>query len=326
MINRSGAALTSDVGLIRVSVNHDLTDTGVSEWFVPNTDFAAARKRGEDAPRVWPYRLPFLGQAVVDQGYDLPLPYGFGVTAVTTTQDVGIQGLDIGFNGAPLQPYEFVSFDNTKVDANSYQFKFDAWLFPFMNVFAMYGKVSGDVASDVALDGNTLLEQLGSDCSPLIPPLECLLFRDQNFILPIRVNVDTTSYGFGTVLAGGWKGWFAVLPISSTYTKGRMSVTEGNSLTITPRIGRNFNIGNLGNMAVYAGGNRLDSDLTVTGVFDVPDVDLEIGYKIDQQNIDRWNYVLGFNWNIGRHVNWSLEYNGFSGSRETWLTSINLRL
>jgi hypothetical protein len=219
-----------------------------------------------------------------------------------------------------------VSFDNTKVDANSYQFKFDAWLFPFMNVFAMYGKVSGDVASDVALDGNTLLEQLGSDCSPLIPPLECLLFRDQNFILPIRVNVDTTSYGFGTVLAGGWKGWFAVLPISSTYTKGRMSVTEGNSLTITPRIGRNFNIGNLGNMAVYAGGNRLDSDLTVTGVFDVPDVDLEIGYKIDQQNIDRWNYVLGFNWNIGRHVNWSLEYNGFSGSRETWLTSINLRL
>ncbi len=79
-------------------------------------------------------------------------------------------------------------------------------------------------------------------------------------------------------------------------------------------------------MSVYVGGNRLDSDLTVTGVFDVPDTELSIGYKIDQQNVDRWNYVLGFNWNIGRHVNWGLEYNGFNGSRETWLTTINLRL
>ncbi len=326
MINRSGAALTSEVGLIRVSVNNDLTDNGVSEWFVPNTDFGESGRRRQDAPRVWPYRLPFLGQAVVDKGYDLPLPYGFGITAVNTQQDVEIQGLEIGFNGAPLQPYEFVSFADTNVDATSYQFKLDAWLFPFMNVFALYGKVSGDVASDVTLDGNTLLDQLGTDCSRLIPPIECLLFRDQNFVLPIRVDVDTTSYGFGTVFAGGWKGWFAVLPISSTYTRGRKSVTEGNSLTITPRIGRNFNIGNLGNMSVYVGGNRLDSDLTVTGVFDVPDTELSIGYKIDQQNVDRWNYVLGFNWNIGRHVNWGLEYNGFSGSRETWLTTINLRL
>ena len=324
-LNRSGAVLSADVGMVRVKVNKDLNATGVSSLSVPNTGFMESGEENNDVPRVWPYRMPFLGQKVIDQGFDLPIPYGLGLSYVDAQQEVLIQSLAVGFNGSPIVPYDFVSFDDTNVDISSYQLKFDAWLFPFMNVFGLYGKVSGDVRSDVVLDGNTLLDQIGSNCSRLIPPLECFLLRDNTFTLPIRVNVDTTSYGFGTVFAGGWKGWFAVLPISSTYTKGKASVTEGNSLTITPRVGRTFNIGSLGNMAVYVGGNHLDSDLTVTGVFDVPDVDLDIGYYIEQQNVEKWAYVVGFNWDLGRHISWGIEYNGFVDTRETWIATINIR-
>ena len=338
IIHRKGAAMTASAGIARVKVNKDLTDEGVSDFSLPNKGFKRPGEQQENPPRVWPYRLPFLAQKVVDQGYDLPIPYGFGISAVGVEQDILIEDLSVSFDDPKdLTTYDFVSFENTFTDLNSVQLKADAWLFPFLNVFGLLGKVKGDVTSDITLDGNTLLDQLGSDCNRLIPPLECLLLRDRNIVLPIRVDVDTTTYGFGAVLAGGWKGFFAVIPITSTYTKAKQSVADGNTLTITPRVGRNFNMGNKGNLSVYVGGNRMDSDMDVTGNFDLAellnlvgseqeDATLPLYYGIKQNNKDPWNLVAGFNWEFSRHVSWSLEYNGFIGSREAWITSLSFRL
>lgn len=338
IIQRQGAAVTASAGVARVSVNRDLTNDGVSDLSLPNKNFVRPGEQQENPPRVWPYRLPFLAQKVVDQGYDLPIPYGFGVSGVTVEQDILIEDLSVSFDDpSDLTTYEFVSFDNTFTDLTSMQLKADAWLFPFLNVFALLGKVNGDVTSDIALDGNSLLDQLGSDCGRLIPPLECILLRDKNLVLPIRVDVDTTTYGVGAVLAGGWKGFFAVIPITSTYTTAKQSVTDGNTLTITPRVGRNFNLGNKGNLSLYVGGNHMDSDLEVTGNFDLAelldlvgseqeDATLPLYYGIKQNNKDKWNLVTGFNWEFSRHVSWSLEYNGYIGSREAWITSLSFRL
>ncbi len=336
IIHRKGAAATASVGIARIKVNRDLTDDAVSDISVPNTGFSRPGEQQEDPPRVWPYRMPFLAQKVVDQGYDLPIPYGVALSGVSVKQDIDIKSLEVAFGGGEKTPYEFVSFDNTFTDIQSTQLKVDTWLFPFLNVFGLLGDVSGDVTSDIQLDGNTLLDQLGTDCNRLIPPLECLLLRDKNFVLPIRVDVDTKSYGFGAVLAGGWKGFFAVVPATVSYTKAEKSVTDGNSLTITPRIGRAFNLGNKGNLSVYVGGNWLDSDVSVSGEFDLTelvdltgeatDSELLLQYRIKQNNLDPWNMVVGFNWEFSRHISWSLEYNGFIGSREAWISSLSFRL
>lgn len=46
-----------------------------------------------------------------------------------------------------------------------------------------------------------------------------------------------------------------MIPVTSTFTKAK-SVADDNALTITPRIGRNFNPGNKGNPALNVGGNH----------------------------------------------------------------------
>ena len=326
VISRKGASATASSGFYRVSVNQDLTDDGVSNLSIPNRGFAEPGEQTERAPRVWRYRLPFLAQKVIDQGYDLPIPYGLGVTAVSINQDIVIDNLEVAFNGGDKTPYEFATFNNTRTDIQTVQLKFDTWILPFLNVYGIMGKVSGEATSDVLLDGNTLLEQVGSNCDRIIPPLECILLRDKDFLLPIRADVNVQSYGYGAVLAGGWRGWIAILPINVSYTRSSRSVYDGKSATITPRVGRNFNLGDKGSLAVYVGGNHFRSDLTIDGVFPVPGIDLEINYLIDQQNLDPWNLVVGFNWEISRHVSWQLEYNGFMGSREAWITSLNFRL
>jgi lipid-binding SYLF domain-containing protein len=289
-------------------------------------------RQNENAPRVWTRTLPFLGQKVVDKGYDLPLPIGLGVTYVDINQDLELTDLFVGFNGGDLEGFDFVSFENSNSDTRSFQLKVDAWLFPFLNVFGMYGKVDGSVDLDVFLDGNLILDRRGTDCSrPLVRPPLCDALEDQVISFPVRAGVDVETWGFGTVLAGGWKGWFATIPISVTYAEPKDRVADGSSLTVTPRFGRLLDLGNLGSMAVFVGGNYLDSDVTIDGSFTFPGNEipalegLTLDYRIDEQNTDHWNIVTGFNWDISKRLSWSAEYNGFTGSREAFISSLNLR-
>ena len=43
---------------------------------------------------------------------------------------------------------------------------------------------------------------------------------------------------------------------------------------------------------------------------------------IEQKNKDRWTVVLGGNWDISKRWSVSAEYNGFVGSRDSFITSL----
>jgi hypothetical protein len=324
-ITKSGAALSAGAGLVRINVNTQLTDTGLSEWSIPVNKTAPDAEQADAPPRVWRHRLPFLGQKVVDMGIDLPRPYGVGIAYANVSQDIVIEELLAGFNGGEKENFEFVSFAESVTDISSYQFKADAWILPFMNVFGFLGEARGDVAVDVLLDGNLILDRLGSNCDRLIPPLECFLFRDREITLPVRTDVNVRTYGVGTVLAGGLGNWFGAVPMTVSWNSGNVEY-DGRTINITPRVGRLFDIGRLGSMAAFVGATYMDSDVTVTGTFPVPEVGLGIDYTVNQTNADRWNYLVGFNWNLSRRVAWSLEYNGFAGSREALITTLTFRL
>lgn len=319
-----GLALAATARLIKTSINEDLTDTGVSEVSFPNTGFSSTGEQGQDAPRVWDHKLPFMAQQVIDKGYDLPLPYGVGLTYANVDQGQLLTELEVGINGSPIIPFEFVGFDNAISMSESTSLKADAWVLPFMNVFVMIGRVRGDAVMDVLLDGNGMLEHIDETCTGFPPNPLCPLLQDKNFVLPIKSSFEGTTYGIGATLAAGWNGWFVTLPLNATYADMQDSQTDGFSYTATPRVGKTLNLGRNGNLSLFAGGNYLNSDLTIDGTFEIPDV-VTFDYIIDQENKDKWNALLGFNWDINRRLSWSLEYNGFIGSRDAWISSLTWR-
>jgi hypothetical protein len=325
-VSDTGVALVATARLIKTSVNEDLTDTGVSEVSFPNTGFKSTGEQGVDAPRVWEHKLPFLAQKVIDEGYDLPLPYGIGFTYANVDQEQLLNELQVGINGREVIPFEFVSFDKARSLSNSYSLKADAWIFPFMNVFVMLGKLDGRAPIDISLDGNGMLDHLDISCTGFPPSPLCAVLEDKTFELPrFSSSFKGTTYGIGTTLAGGWKGWFVAVPINATYADMQDSQTDGFSYTITPRFGKTLNLGRNGNLSLFVGGNYLNSDLTIDGFAETPDGLLQFDYIIDQENKDKWNALLGFNWDINKRLSWSAEYNGFVGSREALITSINWR-
>lgn len=323
VVSEKGAAVALTARATKFSVNHDLTDAGVSELSIPNTGFISVDEQDEDAPRIWDHKLPFLAQQVIDLGYDLPLPYGVGVTYAHVDQKQLLDSLEVGINGRDEQPFEFVGFENARSVSDSVTVMADAWLFPFMNVFAMLGTIDGHAPLDVLLDGNGMLDHLDINCQGFPPDPLCRILEDKTITLPIDADFSGTSYGIGTTLAGGWNNWFVAIPIALTYADMDGSSTEGLVTTIAPRFGRVFNLGRKGNLALFAGGNYLKSALTVSGRVSTPDQLLVIDYTIEQENEDRWNALLGFNWDINKRLSWSAEYDGFIGSRDAFITSIN---
>lgn len=324
IMSEEGAILTAGARLVRVYVNEDLTDVGVSEFGIPNINFESGDKQGEDAPRVWKHKLPFTAQKVVDLGYDLPLPYGIGLTYVNISQDLLLGQLEVGINGREEEPFEFVSFENGRADSISGQFKVDVWVLPFMNVFGLLGKVDGDAPVDVQLDGNGMLDHLDITCGGPGPsnPL-CNVLEDKEFTLPITAGFSGNTYGVGSVLAGGWSDWFVAVPFSFTYADMDNTDTEGVSTTVTPRAGRVLNLGRWGNLALFGGANYLDTELTIAGTVGVDG--FMIDYTVEQENPDKWNLVVGYNWDISSRWSWSAEYNGFIGTRDAFISSVVFR-
>jgi hypothetical protein len=324
----TGAAITATAGMLSFSVNEDLTDSGVSDVSVPNTGFRRADKQSEDAPRVWNHALPFLAQKVVDKGYDLPLPYGAGLIFSINEQEQLLTELEVGINGRDKVPMEFVSFDKALTTTDSLNAKIDAWLFPFLNVYATYGPLKGDAAIDILLDGDLMLEHMGVDCSGPVRPRLCDRLEGQTFLLPIHTVPSGTSWGVGGVLAGGWKGWFVTIPFNYSRVDLGETIAEGSPIvTVTPRFGRNFVLGEMGNVALFAGGNYLKSELDISGTYRIPveDEELTFDYALKQKNKDAWNIVFGFNWDLNKQFSWNMEYDGFIGSRDAFIASVTWR-
>jgi hypothetical protein len=216
----NGANASVTVRLLRVTINEELTDTGVGSARMAMAGFDKEGAQGDDAPRVWDQYLPFFAQQVLDKGYDLPLPYGVSVLYAHVEQDQLLDSLKGGLNGGELEPFDFVSFDNAQSVSDSLQLKVDAWLFPFMNLYATAGQTEDDAPLDVQLDGTGMLDYLDISCDKIINNPLCVLLDGKTIVLPVYATPSGMTYSVGTILD----------------LDGR--TTEGDVFTITPRVGK----------------------------------------------------------------------------------------
>ena len=137
------------------------------------------------------------------------------------------------------------------------------------------------------------------------------------------------ALALGMNLAMGWDNYFVTIPISHAWTEVDIINETVTAWNISPRIGYLHSFENAGSIALYTGATWLKAevDLSGTAVFDTSGSGIaEIGdattldFVIRQRNRDRWNYLVGFNWELSRA--WSLQAEiGFGGSRDNAIVS-----
>ncbi len=86
------------------------------------------------------YTFPILGKQAYKKGFDIPYAMGISAIYFTQRQEITISSTNIGFNGGPMVDMsKFLQFGPTIATSNVYSVRPDIWLFPFLNLYGIFG-------------------------------------------------------------------------------------------------------------------------------------------------------------------------------------------
>ena len=266
--------------------------------------------------------LPFWGDAARAQGYNLPEPFGVSYGYMNLRQDVVVD--KIGFKSDSLIKIgKFAQFDlnrdldiqtgHTRSKSESQMLKLDAWVFPFMNVYGVYGKTKGN--------SNTNLTNIDANVKILGKYRKIHVGSD----IPFELKYDGKSYGGGVTFAGAYNQFFSTLDLN--YTQTNLDIIDGDikALVITPRIGYEFVFEPLfagqGNTKVQVWTGAMYQDITQRFKGDISKLDLppELAkmfnnplvkdqlsgakFDVEQHLAHKWNNTVGARVELTRNFN-----------------------
>jgi hypothetical protein len=132
--------------------------------------------------------LPIWGAEAEARGYQVPLPFGIGVTAYSARQPVDIEDLQLARNGnPPVSVTNFLQIDRVDTSQKNVSAKFDVLVFPFFDVYAIVGRTTGTTKGTIQVPADPILG----------------IFEPRQ--LQLNAAFDGPTYGAGVTLQGGTK-------------------------------------------------------------------------------------------------------------------------
>jgi len=225
----------------------------------------------------WYSRLPFLADEARKRGHELPLP--FGAALILTGLDgrkIEVTDTRIALGNNPGQSISnFVDLGSTSQVFNA-NLKFDAWVLPFLNVYALVGYVHNNSTTHAHV---TLLNDL--------------IEHEAD----IETELDGMVAGVGMTLAGGYKQFFAVADYN--YNKADLGFDENFTARIASlRAGWMGKIGDMPTQ-IWVGVGDWDTAATAKG-HGTLDNGMRFSFEADQKPKTSWMYDIGAQFEISK--------------------------
>ncbi|HBC5900503.1 TPA: hypothetical protein KEV60_000126 [Proteus mirabilis] len=257
--------------------------------------------------------LPIWGDAARARGYDLPEPFGASYSYINLRQDIVVD--KIGFDSSEWDAMsDVIKIDvgHTREKSETHMLKLDSWVFPFMNVYGLYGYTKGT--------SKTILNDVSMDFGfPGVPPSSIT----QNEIF--ELDFKGRTYGAGFTLAGGYNQFFGTFDLN--YTKTSLDILDGDikALVISPRVGYEFVFSPLisgqGNTKLQVWTGAMYQDITQRFKGDVSKLHLpgklndmmnnpdflegigNVKFDVEQHLAHKWNQTVGARLEVTRNFN-----------------------
>ncbi len=303
----------------------------------------------------YPYFFPILGKEAVQKGFDIPYPMGLMVNSFYGVQNMMIDNIAVGFSfpdrEIPLTDIsDFIEFEEVKATAYSVTVRPDIWVFPFLDVYGVFGKSYA-----------TTLVKLTSPIT-----------------LESTVHLEGFTSGVGLTGAFGIGKYFTVMDGNWVWTNMKQFKEPVRTSTFSLRYGRAFEFGkpeNHSNVAFWVGamrmrlGSETHGKMNFEDVFDdqtaekrdevvaeyrawyddinpirepvkykvatevfnpifdkieAADGSSEVEYKLDKKPVSEWNMLIGAQYQINKSWQFRTEA-GILGDRTSLLLSLNYR-
>lgn len=238
------------------------------------------------------FSLPIWKEEAEALGYELPKAFGLNLSYMTLEQGINVdsialQGLDsLGFK-TEAEPGKQVT-DVVTLRA-------DVWLFPFLNLYGLLGKLEGYSETDVNVS-------LGK--------------WDLGTIENFRLDLDGDIKGAGFVVAGGYEQWFGL--VDASYTQTELTVIDGaiDAIVVSPRVGYDFHNHGVP-VRFWVGAMYQNVEQELSGSI------LGIRFDVKQSLVSEWNMLAGMQYEINK--DWYLLGEMGFGERESLFFSIDRR-
>ncbi|MCL1068996.1 hypothetical protein L2735_19765, partial [Shewanella olleyana] len=253
--------------------------------------------------------LPLMGDAVRRQGIDLPQPYGVSLVYRNQNMNFGLSDINIMNQSLDsiLEPGSTVA----QVNAETIGLRGDVYLLPFLNIYALVGKLNLDGHAKGEYNGelgNTIRDKL-NDRLPHLGDAFCeevsVLCQSGNIDLPLNLQYDVLSAG--ATLSVGYKNLFASATAGYAITRLEGETDWGDPIvTIQPMIGYNW--------VDYRTQLFVGMEYQIVKPYFRGEVSqIEIGgqpfsYDVGA-NLTEEAYMIGFNKEIGRNYMLTFLYN-----------------
>lgn len=324
-------------------------------FFLLSTVFVNAQysqyQPGDSARPEYPFKFPILGNKAYEKGFNIPYPAGIMANYFWAKQDILIPEIAVGFSDGLLPEIpltditRLIEFEEISATAVSYNVRPDLWIFPFLNVYGIFGKAYAQTTVKLSYP----------------------------FELNAEANLEGTSYGVGTTGAFGVGKYFMVFDGNWVWSNMSNFEEPVQSSVFSMRLGRAFKIGKNpeSNIAFWAGGMRVRMGNTTAGKITLRDVlppetwekrdelvanywawydsvdplkqqaadkiftpivnNIEqsegegtIQYKLEKKPKQEWNVIVGGQYQLNMRWQFRSEA-GIIGNRKSFLASVNYR-
>jgi opacity protein-like surface antigen len=299
--------------------------------------------------------FPIWGQKAYEKGFDIPYPTGIMVNYFYVKQSIIVENLRLGLQtdnqDIPLTEVDFIKFGNNFSTANTVMFRPDVWVFPFLNVYGIFGygnsttevNVTAPIELKSVVDQSVRTSGFGLTAAGGIGPVWIAVDGNITWtkpeLLDKPVKVNTFGVRFGHNFENKNKPyrnlgiWVGAMKASiSSNTVGQIKLKDALPQTVFDRADEIVD-------DYYTWYNSLDpnniidskkievADQVLTPIIErIESADGEtiIRYGIDKRVKQEWNGLIGaqFQWN----KNWTLRTEaGIIGDRKSFLLSLNYR-
>lgn len=256
------------------------------------------------------FTLPIWKEEAEARGYQLPKAFGLNLSYMSMEQGINVDSialsnidikhvdLDLNMDAEPgIQKTDVVTL------------RADVWLFPFLNVYGLIGKLEGYSSTAVNVSGEAKIGKFFK-----IP----INTRIDNFELDLEGDLK----GAGIVLAGGYKQWFAL--VDANYTQTSLTVIDGSidSYVVSPRLGYDFTKNGTA-LRVWVGAMYQNVEQELSGELRDLNIPLDGRFDVKQRLVSEWNTLAGFQYGINR--SWNIVGEMGFGERESAFLSLERR-